>query len=181
MEDLLDNINEGMMNAICFFDLKKCFDTINHYLLLLELKRYGVENNELLWLIDYLYDRSQAVTVDGCISCFKTIKIGVLQGSVLGHLLFLSFVNDSPTCLGNTLINIYADDIAIHVCGTDLKEIQKRLPEEVDKVVKWFIMNKLLDNNLKCCCMIIASCPSRTTFDIYIDDVNISQVYSTKY
>ena len=76
------------------------------------------------------------------------------------------FINDLPTCLGNTLINIYADDTAIHVRGTDLKEIQKRLQEEVDKVVKWFIMNRLLINNLKCCCMIIDSCPSQETLNI---------------
>ena len=88
VDDLLDNINEGMMNAIYFFDLKKCFDTINHDLLLFKLQKYGVENNELLWFIDYLSDRSQAVTVDGCISSFTTINIGVPQ--VLGPLLFLA-------------------------------------------------------------------------------------------
>ena len=126
VDDLLDNINEGMMNAICFVDLKTCVDTINLDLLLLKLQNYGVENNELLWFTDYLSDRSQAVTVDGCISSFTIINIGVPQESVLGPLLFLIFVNDLPTCLGNTLINIYADDTAIHVCGTDLKEIQKR-------------------------------------------------------
>ena len=125
---------------------------------------------------DYLSDRSQAVTVDGCISSFTSINIGVPQESVLGPLLFLMFINDLPTCLGNTLINIYADDTAIHVCGTDLKEIQKRLQEEVDKVVKWFYMNGLLINNLKCCCMIIASCPSQKTLDIYIDDNNFHRL-----
>ena len=89
VDDLLKNINEGMMNAICFFDLKKCFDTINHDLLLLKLQKYGVENNELLWFTNYLSDRSQAVTVDGCLSSFTNINIGVPQGSVLGPLLLI--------------------------------------------------------------------------------------------
>ena len=80
MDDLLDNINEGMMNAICFFYLKKCFDTINH----------DLQDNELLWFTDYLYDRSQAVNVDGCISSFSNINTGVPQGSVLGPLLFFN-------------------------------------------------------------------------------------------
>ena len=62
-------------------------------------------------------------------------------------------------------MNMYADDTAIYVCGTDLKEIQKRLQEEVDKVVKWFNMNRLLINNLKSCCMIISSCPIQKTLD----------------
>ena len=135
MDDLLDNINEGMMNAIIFFDHNKCFDTINHDLLLSKLQKYGVEDNELLWFTDYLSDRSQAVNVDGCISSFSNINTGIPQGSVLDPLLFLIFINDLPTSLRNTLINIYADDTGIHVCGTDFKNIQKRLQEEVDKVV----------------------------------------------
>ena len=63
VDDLLDNIIEGMMSAICFFDLKKCFDTINHDFPLSKLQKYGVEDNELLWFTDYLSDRSQAVNV----------------------------------------------------------------------------------------------------------------------
>ena len=144
---LLDNVNEEMIIVVCFFDLKKCFDTINHDLLLSKLQKYGVEHNELLWFTDYLSDRSQAVNADGCISSFSNINTGVPQGSVLGPLLFLIFISDLPTCLGNTLMNIYADDTAIHVCGTDFKNIQKRLQEEVDKVVQWFHSNRLVINN----------------------------------
>ena len=113
-----------------------------------------MEDNELLWFDDHLSDRSQAVHVDGCISSFSNINTGAPQGSVLGPLLFLIFINDLPTCLGNTLMNIYADDTAIHVCGTDLKNIQKRLQEEADKVVQWFHSNRLVIKNLKCCMII---------------------------
>ena len=176
VDDLLDIINERMMNAICFFDLKKFFDTINHYLLWSKLQKYGVEDKELLWFTDYLYDRSQAVNVDGCISSFSNINTGVPQGSVLGPLLFLIFIIDLPTCLGNTLMNIYADDTAIHVCGTDFKNIQKRLQEEVDKVVQWFHSNRLVINNLKCYCMIISSHTNQHTLIIYIDDVKIHRL-----
>ena len=128
-----------------------------------------------------LSDRSQTVTVDGCLSSFTNINTGVPQGSVLGPLLFLFFISDLPVCLGKTRINNYADDTAILVCGTDFKNIQKILQEEVDKAVKWFHSNRLVNNNIKCCCMIISSHPNQNTLDIYIDDVKISQVDSTKY
>ena len=95
--------------------------------------------------------------------------------------MFSIFINDSSTCLRNTLINIYADDTTIHVCGRDFKNIQRRLQEEVDKVVKWFHINRLVINNLKCCCMIIFSHPNQNTPNRCIDDVKISQVDSTKY
>ena len=78
-------------------------------------------------------------------------------------------------------MNIYADDTAIHVCVTDFKNIQKRLQEEVDKVVHWFHSNRLVINILKCCCMILSSHTNQHTLNIYIDDVKISQVDSTKY
>ena len=78
-------------------------------------------------------------------------------------------------------MNIYADDTAIHVCGTDFRNIQKRLQEEVDKVVQWFHSNRLVINNPKCCCMSISSHTDQHTLNIYIDDVKISQVDSTKY
>ena len=81
----------------------------NHDLLLSRLQKYGVENNELLWFTDYLSDRSQAVTVECCISSFASINIGVFQESVLGLLLFLIFVDDLSTCFGKTLINIHQE------------------------------------------------------------------------
>ena len=84
-DDLLDNINEGMINNVCFFILK-------NILLLFKLQNYGVENNDLLWFTDFLSDRPQAGTVDACISSFTSFNIGVPQGSVLDPLLFLIFV-----------------------------------------------------------------------------------------
>ena len=58
VDDLLDNMNEKLINGACFFDLKKCFDTIDHTLLLLKVEKYGIRNSELLWFSDYLQNRS---------------------------------------------------------------------------------------------------------------------------
>ena len=69
IDDLLDNMNEGMVNAICFFDLKKCSDPIDHKLLILKLEKYGILDREMLWFTDYLYDRT--VFVNGSSSSFN--------------------------------------------------------------------------------------------------------------
>ena len=84
VDDLLDNMNEGMVNAICFFDRRKCFDSIDHKLLILKLEKYGILDREMLWLTDYLYDRTQSVFVNGSSSSFNDINVGVPQGSVWG-------------------------------------------------------------------------------------------------
>lgn len=89
LDDLMDNINEGQINGICFFDLKKCVDTIDHELLLYKLKQYGVDGIELFWFADYLSNRSQTVAINGSLSGFQKVLTGVPQGSVLGPLLFL--------------------------------------------------------------------------------------------
>ena len=89
--DLLDNIIEGMLNDI-FFYLEICFDTINHDCFCLSFKSMVLKFNDFLLFTDYLCERSQAVTVDGCRSSFTIINFGVPQGSILGPLLFLIVV-----------------------------------------------------------------------------------------
>ncbi len=82
--EILDGINEGCISGICLFDLEKCFDTINHSLLLHKLGKYGIRNNEHQWFQSYLSNRKQAVSINGEMSSFLTCNIGVPQGSVLG-------------------------------------------------------------------------------------------------
>ena len=84
VDDLLDNMNEKLINGACFFYRKKCFDTIDHTLLLSKLEKYGIRNSELLWFSDYLQNRTQAVKIDGNNLSFNNLTVGVHQGSVLG-------------------------------------------------------------------------------------------------
>ena len=79
--EILDGVNEGCINGICLFDLEKCFDTIDHSLLLLKLEKYGIRNIELNWFQNYLSNRKQAVSINGDMSSFLCCSVGVPQGS----------------------------------------------------------------------------------------------------
>jgi len=183
LDDLMDNINEGMINAICFFDLKKCFDTIDHPLLLAKLQRYGITGYELSWFENYLSDRTQLVAVNGAFSEKAGVSTGVPQGSVLGPLLFLLFINDLPKCLKHSSSNIYADDTAIYACGNSVKEVSNLLQRDIENISMWFAENKLTVNSTKSYCMLITSNRNLLDqkLDIRVNNTIIEQVRATKY
>ena len=183
LDDLMDNINEGMVNAICFFDLKKCFDTIDHPLLLAKLQRYGITDYELSWFEDYLSDRTQLVVANSACSKKASVSTGVPQGSVLGPLLFLLFINDLPKCLKHTSSNIYADDTAIYTCGNNLNEVRDQLQRDIENISRWFAENKLTVNSTKSYCMLITSNRNLLdqNLDIRVNNTIIEQVRATKY
>lgn len=182
-EDIYENINDGLVVGACLFDLSKCFDTIDHQLLIKKMERYGIRGPELKWFADYLVGRSQTVRLHGQLSDFTTITTGVPQGSVLGPLLFLIFINDLPTCLKHSVSNIYADDTEIHTSGKSIDEVKYKLQRDVDNLTHWFKLNKLTVNIFKTVCMLFSSNPNvlNQELPLYIAGELINQVTSTRY
>ena len=107
------NIDNGLLNGVLFIDLKKAFDTIDHEIILRKLANYGVDPNALRFFASYLCNRSQKCTVNGALSSVSKLTCGVLQGSILGPLFSLIYINDLPNCLDISCSKMFADDILI--------------------------------------------------------------------
>ena len=151
------NIDNGLLNGVVFLDLKKAFDTIDHSIILRKLKFYGIEQETLKWFQSYLYDRKQICSVNGHMSSSRSISCGVPQGSNLGPLLFLIYINDLPNCLSAASPRMFADNTNVSFASTSLSELENVLNRELQNVNIWLKANKLSLNIAKTEFMVIGS------------------------
>jgi retron-type reverse transcriptase len=105
-------LNDGMYCVGVFLDLKKAFDVCNHNILLKKMEKYGIVGTELEWFKSYLTGRSQVVDINGAHSNPHDIDISVIQGSILGPIMFLIYINDLPNAT-NPLTFMFADDTSM--------------------------------------------------------------------
>jgi hypothetical protein len=155
IDEWLQSIDDKLLTGVCFLDIAKCFDSINHKLLLLKLVKYGVHNVEQYWFKSYLYGRSQSVYFNNDLSKPTGIDIGVPQGSTLGPLLFMVFVNDLPMYVNKGRCTMYADDTIIHVSNENVTDVSQNLNDVLTNVSEWYIANRLALNIDKSSTMLI--------------------------
>ena len=151
------NIDQKKINAVVFLDLKKAFDTVNHEILLSKLKNYGILDNSYNWFESYLDNRAQKCFVNGSLSKTLSLSCGVPQGTILGPLLFLLYINDLPNCLMRSEPRMYADDTHLTYAGETTEDIQSSLNHDLENVKNWLIANKLTLNMTKTEFMLIGS------------------------
>ena len=130
-ESVKNTLDNKRLGCGIFIDLQRAFDTDNHKILLSKLEHYGIRGCALEWLRSYLSDRKQYVSVNGKSSSLLTISCGVTQGSVLGPLLFLVYINDLPTASKKLTFYLFADDTNIYYESEDLSNLTKIVNREL--------------------------------------------------
>ena len=154
----LKDVDEGKYVGALFLDLKKAFDLVDHELLIEKLKLYHFSKSAVDILKSYLTQRKQLVKLGNVKSDFLQIRSGVPQGSILGPILFLLYINDIPSYISeSSSIDLYADDSTVYESGYQLENIQKQLQKTVNKVKLWCKLNNMAINSTKTKCMLIST------------------------
>uniref|UniRef100_A0A3Q3EXG8 Reverse transcriptase domain-containing protein n=1 Tax=Labrus bergylta TaxID=56723 RepID=A0A3Q3EXG8_9LABR len=143
IEKITNSLDQKNYAAGVFIDLKKAFDTINHDRLINKLERYGIRGVVLNWLRSYLHNRQQFVKLGEYTSSCLDIACGVPQGSVLGPIIFILYIND--ICKTSNILQfvLFADDTNIFCTGEDLQQLLELITSEMSKLKRWFDNNKL--------------------------------------
>lgn len=184
LDKLLHDIDDRNATFAVYMDLSKAFDTLNHNILLEKLHRYGIHDSELSWFSNYLCNRTQYVEIEGYQSETLLIKTGVPQGSILGPLLFLIYMNDAPNSAPLLRFILYADDTTamcpIRLSGAANLEISR----ELSKISDWLAVNQLSLNIDKTKYMLFHAINkdlSSFTQNILIDRNEIERVDAFKF
>ena len=144
---MLANGNGNVVDAI-YFDFAKAFDTVPHRRLLKKLKGYGIDGKILEWIKSFLQNRTQSVKVNGIFSNVASVKSGVPQGSVLGPILFILYINDLPDVIQSDVL-LFADDTKIFRSINSAKDAEL-LQSDIDALSRWS-QDWLINFNLEKC------------------------------
>ena len=147
-EDIMLNSNSGKGTDTVYLDFAKAFDKVDHKLLLEKLKRVGIKGKLLNWFKAFLSNRKQEVVVDGFKSFIHAVLSGVPQGSVLGPILFIIFINDMADTLKYVKLKSFADDTKILSSISNQTDANK-LQDDLDSVLQWAIKNNMVLNEEK--------------------------------
>jgi len=177
-QKISEALSRGKKVCGIFFDISKAFDKVWHAGLIMKLIEYGVPHYLIRFVKDFLSERSFKVNVNGKYSDSKKIECGVPQGSVLGPILFLVFINGIPLSNQSGKIPshsvLYADDLAsIFVFNKSSTEVKNKMRVYLESLVSWLFKWRLKMNASKCCYTVFARGGKRTVFDLRLNNESI--------
>ncbi len=179
-------VEEKKFTIGIFMDLSKAFDTIDHNILLQKLYHYGFRGISNTWFCNYLSNRKQYVSYNSVISQTEDVQCGVPQGSILGPLLFIIYMND--ICHISNILNtiLFADDTTVFYSHKNLSFLSNVVNEELKVVCDWFKANKLSLNAKKTNLMFLGTAKQTLNIDensvnIYLDGCKLNRVRDAKF
>ena len=183
-DKIINYLENDKLPLAIFLDLSKAFDTIDHEILLQKLHYYGISGNALLWFKCYLTNRKQYVQFKDSFSSYSDIRTGVPQGSILGPLLFIIYMNDIAHITNKFFFTIYADDTTLlaPICTFDIENrqsISQNINAELKIITDWLALNKLSLNAKKTKMMVFHYHQKRISnldLRLYINKTRIKQV-----
>ena len=186
MIDLWMNaIDSGKMVGVVLVDFKKAFDLVDHQILIDKLEIYGIKGEALSWFNTYLTNRKQQVAINNCKSDFKQISYGVPQGSILGPLLFLLFINDLPLYTSNVFTDLYADDTTLYDVQDSMEQIENNLQSSLNNLQIWCRSNGMILNSSKTKVMLVTTYQKRQRltndqFDLTYNKESLNMISNDK-
>ena len=178
-----DSIDVGDVVLTLFLDLQKAFDTVNHHILLQKLENHGIRGIILNWFSNYLSERSQRVFFNNVFSEDVVMDCGVPQGSVLGPLLFIIYMNDFSCTSKMIKLLLYADDITMYISGKDVNSLICAVNNELVIISNWFVSNHLFLNLNKSSFIIFHSSKKSVSFEfpLSINNSLLNRVTTIRY
>ena len=187
LSDVLESVNTNLENlencAIVSIDLRKAFDTLDHDILINKLYIYGIRGIALKLIKSYLSDRIQFVRYNNTDSYYNYIKCGVPQGSVLGPLLFILYINDLPNISDTFKSVLFADDTTLIFSNTSILELKNNIQFNINKLYDWLNVNKLSLNISKTNVLLfnIRNKNININMDLNINNIKVKQVSEIKF
>ena len=181
-DDIYSALKENKTCCTILLDLAKAFDTVDHSILLKKLDKIGIRGPLHKWFESYLKDRKQVVSIDNVRSEPANMAFGVPQGSVLGPILFLIFINDMPLSSRLFRYTLFADDTCLFMSHEDPKTLEDLVNSELENIDQWLIDNRLSLNVDKSCFLLFTGKTRfQQDFKICISDKEVSRVSAAKY
>ena len=183
-DDWFHAIDRKEYTGAVFVDLKKAFDTVDWDILLEKLRNIGINGKALLWMESYLTGRVCRTLVNSELSAESSITCGVPQGSLLGPLFFIIYINDLVDCVKSCQVQLYADDTVLYFSHSSTKNIESALNSDLESVNKWMSKNKLTVNCKKTECMLIGNkhmLAKQNVLNVALNKSPLNQVRKFKY
>ena len=181
IESLLKGLNDKKYTVSIFMDLSKAFDVLNHKILKSKLEHYGFRNDFLQFIMSFVENRRYFVSANGHISHTKTVNIGVPQGSTLGPLLFLLYINDMINSSDILKFSLFADDSTATYSNYNLNTTLSILKNEFSKVLDWLTANKLIINLQKTQLMLFTNRKRPQSISLNVNGKTIHETTQAKF